>query len=182
MHESEPNKANSTDDGFYSTDYYTSNLLRYLTERRLSPTHSQQPFFAYLPFAAPHWPLQCSAADRDAYKGVFDDGPDALRLRRLAGLKRLGIIKDDVVPHDVASFGMKEWDEMDEGERAKTCRTMEVYAGMVQCIDRNVGRVMDYLETTGELDSELPHGMSNATSASKADGGAVRYLHPVYER
>ena len=39
-------------------------------------------------------------------------------------------------------------------ERAKTTRAMEVYAGMVQCIDRNVGRVLNYLEKTGELDSE----------------------------
>ena len=52
-------------------------------------------------------------------------------------------------------------------ERAKTTRAMEVYAGMVQCIDRNVGRVLNYLEKTGELDSESqPIHFDDAESAT----------------
>ena len=84
---------------------------------------------------------------------MYDDGPDALRTKRLANLKKLGIVAQDARPHDVMPFGLKEWKDMGVEERAKTCRAMEVYAGMVTCIDRNVGRVMKYLEKTGELDS-----------------------------
>ena len=152
---SEPNRQNSYKDGFYSTEYYTANLLRYLDDRQNILEQKEKPFFAYLPFAAPHWPLQCSAEDRETYRGMYDDGPDALRLQRLANLKKRGIVGEDVVPHDVVSFGMNEWKDMDTDERTKTCRAMEVYAGMVQCIDRNVGRVIDYLEKTGELDSRF---------------------------
>ena len=84
---------------------------------------------------------------------MYDDGPDALRMKRLNNLKKLGIVGRDVIPHDVVSFGVSEWKDMDPEERARTCRSMEVYAGMVQCIDRNVGRVLKYLEDNGELES-----------------------------
>ena len=151
---SEPNVSDSYQDGFYSTEYYTSNLLRYFTDHKADLSRKDQPFFAYLPFAAPHWPLQCSAEDRDAFRGFYDDGPDALRLKRLAALERLGIIPSGVIPHEVIGNGMKEWKDMDAGERKVASKAMEVYAGMVRCIDRNVGRVLDHLEATGELDSK----------------------------
>ena len=151
----EGNTANRYDAGFYSTEYYTSNLLRYLLDR--DGTSDDRPFFAYLPFAAPHWPLQCSPQDRADYTDIYNDGPDALRLKRLQRLKKLGIIGEHVVPHKVMNFGMKEWKDMGVEERAKNAKAMEVYAGMVQCIDRNVGRVLKYLEGTGELDSQLCH-------------------------
>ena len=56
---------NKTEDpgGFYSTNSYTSRLLDYLKERNSEP--GEKPFFAFLPFTAPHWPLQCTKAQRD---------------------------------------------------------------------------------------------------------------------
>jgi arylsulfatase A-like enzyme len=147
-----PNTTNEYDQGFYSTDYYTKNLLRYFTER--TEAERKQPFFAYLPFAAPHWPLQCSPADREKYIGVYDAGPEALRQSRLAALKARGLVANDVVPHDVVAPAIKEFDDMSPRERQLTCRAMEVYAGMVDCIDRNIGKVLAYLEESGELDGE----------------------------
>lgn len=63
-----------SDDGFYSSDYFATRLLEFLEQRE----DSSKPFFSYLPFSAPHWPLQCSKEDRDRYAGVYDDGPDAV--------------------------------------------------------------------------------------------------------
>ena len=82
-----------------------------------------------------------------------------MRERRLAKLKQLGIIKKDVVPHEVIGEGAKghhfpDWQEMSEFEREKSARAMECFAGMVDCIDQNVGKIKDYLEKIGELDSE----------------------------
>ena len=76
----------TVDDDFYSSDFYADTLLRYFRER----TDYEQPFFAYLPFQAPHWPLQAPAETIAKYRGRYDDGPDALREARLAALKRLG--------------------------------------------------------------------------------------------
>ncbi len=66
-------------DEFYSSDYYVTKLLEYMDERP-----KEGPFFAYLPFSAPHWPLQAPKESMELYRGKYSDGPDLLRLRRLS--------------------------------------------------------------------------------------------------
>lgn len=160
----EGNKSNEYDDGFFSTEYYADNLIRYLKDRKLTSTHDEnaetkgedetQPFFAFLPFSAPHWPLQCSKSDRDHYNGVYKDGPKVLRERRLAKLKEMGFFDQDVKAHDVVVDATPEWEGQSPEERGLSQRAMECYAGMVEGIDRNCGKVFDYLKSTGEYDSE----------------------------
>ncbi|OBR98381.1 arylsulfatase [Mycobacterium gordonae] len=137
---------------FYSSDYYTDTLLRYLGER--SPD-DERPFFAYLPFQAPHWPLQAPDESIATYRGRYDAGPDVLRGERLTALKRLGLCPPDVEAHPVVADGAPEWDDMSDDERARSARSMEVYAGMVDRMDWNIGRVIDYLSETGELDNTV---------------------------
>jgi arylsulfatase A-like enzyme len=146
-----PNLTNSTD-GFYTSDFYTDNLIRYLEDR--NPEERKKPFFAYLPFSAPHWPLQCSKEDRDKYTGFYDDGPEALRLKRLAKLEELGLIPKGVQPHDVIT-GKAGWNEMTAYERKCSARAMECFAGMVDNIDQNVGKIVNYLKQIGEFDSKF---------------------------
>ncbi|GFZ51561.1 Uncharacterized sulfatase [Saitozyma sp. JCM 24511] len=167
----QPNTSHAVD-GFYSSDTYADNLLEYLQDwkqearDKASSGTSDRPFFAYLPFSAPHWPLQCSKEDRDAYAGVYDDGPDALRLRRLERLKALGIYDDAVVPAEVIAAEATEWDEMSSEEKKLSARSMETYAGMVtrymarRRMDRAIGRVTSYLREIGELDSVFPKARS----------------------
>ena len=163
----EPNLTNSKD-GFYSTQFYTDNLLTYLRERKDSSVNKDKPFFAYLPFSAPHWPLQCFPEDRDKFVGMYDDGPDELRLRRIEGLKKQGLVKPDVVPHPVVA-AIKEWDDMTSGEKRMSARAQECFSGMVHCIDREVGKVVDYLKETGELDNTMVMFMSD----NGAEGAAI---------
>jgi arylsulfatase len=121
-----------------------------------SPENNKKPFFAYLPFLAPHWPLQCPDADRDRYEGVYDDGPEALRSRRLQRMKDLGIIGQDVTPHEVVAGPTNlEWESMTPRERKLSARAMQCYAGMVDCIDQNVGRVIQYLKQSGEFENTV---------------------------
>ena len=138
-------------DDFYSSDFYADTLLRYFRER----TDDDQPFFAYLPFQAPHWPLQAPEETIAKYRGRYDDGPDALRQERLAALKRLGLVPSDVVPHPVVPDGEAEWSELSADEKALSARSMEVYAAMVDRMDHNIGKVVDYLAETGELDNTV---------------------------
>ncbi|KAK2763692.1 hypothetical protein FQN54_009308 [Arachnomyces sp. PD_36] len=147
---------NTTHDkkGFFTSDFYTGNLINYLEER--TPENKEKPFFAYLPFSAPHWPLQCSKEDRDRYKGMYDDGPDALRLKRLEKMQELGLVPKDVKPHDVVVGPMNtEWNDMTDYERACSARSMECFAGMVDNIDQNVGKIVEYLKKTGEFDNTM---------------------------
>ena len=161
----EPNSSGDAK-GFYSTQFYTDKLLTYLSSRSEG---DDMPFFAYLPFSAPHWPLQCLAGDRDKYKGKYDDGPDALRLRRLENLKRLGLIARDVVPHPV-SAETTEWSEMTLEEKKLSSRAMECYAGMVDRIDQEVGKVVRFLEDRGELNNTLVLFMSDNGAEGAANG------------
>ncbi len=69
-------------EGFYSSDAFGDKLLQYLKERDQS-----RPFFAYLPFSAPHWPLQAPREIVEKYRGRYDAGPEALRQERLARLR-----------------------------------------------------------------------------------------------
>jgi arylsulfatase A-like enzyme len=158
------NKSNNYDEGFYSTEYYADNLIRYLRDRPGTDQSNagsgedpekDEPFFAFLPFSAPHWPLQCDKADRDNYKGVYDEGPGVLREKRWAKLKELGFFDKDVKPHDVVVDATPEWEKQNTEERELSARAMECYAGMVEGIDRNCGKVFDYLKSTGEYDSTL---------------------------
>lgn len=133
---------NRTEDpaGFYFSDAYTTKLLQYLDERM--PEERQKPFFSYLAFSAPHWPNQSPKAVREKYIPLYADGPLELRKRRLAALVKEGIIDPEVIPHEVVSPDV-EWEQMSEYEQQCSVRSMAAYAGMVEQMDSNIGRVVD---------------------------------------
>ncbi|KAM5341303.1 hypothetical protein ACJ41O_014334 [Fusarium nematophilum] len=147
-----PNKTEDPD-GFYSTDYYTNRLIEYLQDR--SEDDKSKPFFAFVPYTAPHCPLQ--------YKGMYDDGPYALRERRLKRLVELGIIKASAAPHQVETetMGVGERDDLTPEAKKLSSRAMEAYAGMVDSIDFNVGKVIDFLKKTGEYENTFVVFMSD---------------------
>jgi arylsulfatase A-like enzyme len=156
-------------DDFYSSDFYTDTLLRYFRERT---DEDDRPFFAYLPFQAPHWPLQAPAEFIANYRGRYDAGPDALRQDRLAALKRLGLCPPDVTAHPVVADGAPEWSDMSADEQALSARSMEIYAAMVDRMDWNIGRVIDCLSETDELDNTLVIFMSD----NGAEGAIVEAM------
>ncbi|KAI0198147.1 alkaline-phosphatase-like protein [Astrocystis sublimbata] len=136
---------------WYSSHGYGDKMLQYLKEWK--DGGDERPFFGYLPFTAPHWPLQAPQEYIQKYRGVYDEGPDALRQKRLQRLKDLGLVPQDVEPHPVVAEEVKEWSELSDVERANSCRAMECFAGMVEAIDVNVGKITKYLEEIGELDN-----------------------------
>jgi arylsulfatase len=136
-------------EGFYSSDSFTDHLLQFLQTR-----DQNRPFFAYLPFSAPHFPLQAPAELVETYGGRYDAGPAVLRDARLAALKKLGLIPVDVVPHPVVAETLP-WDDLPPEAQAFSARTMEVYAGMVERMDWNVGRVISWLKANDSFDNTL---------------------------
>lgn len=107
--------------------------------------------------------------------GKYDDGPDALTQKRLQRLKELGLV-DEAVEHasPVGKLG-KDWNEMSLEEKKISARKMEVFAAMVDQLDANVGRVIEHLESTGELDNTFVLFMSD----NGAEGAALEAL-PVW--
>ncbi|EXJ80886.1 arylsulfatase [Capronia epimyces CBS 606.96] len=146
---------------FYSSKTFTDRLLGFFQER--SPKQKDQPFFAFLPFTAPHWPLQAPRKTIEKYKGRYDTGPERLREQRLASLIDLGLVPKDVEPAPItgALHIDQEWEAKSPEERERSARNMEVYAAMVDEIDQNVARVVSYLESTDELDNTFILFMSD---------------------
>ncbi|CAK7200720.1 hypothetical protein SEUCBS139899_003419 [Sporothrix eucalyptigena] len=157
----------SLPEDWYSSNGYGDKLVEYLKElgelNANKTDHEKQPFFAYLPFSAPHWPLQAPKEHVDNYRGVYDKGPAVLRQERLARMVELGLMDKDTEAHPVVMDDGKteDWEAFSDVERAHSARAMEAYAGMVECIDANVGKVMSYLEETGQLDNTLVMFMSD---------------------
>lgn len=132
--------------GFYSTDYYAAQMMAYLAAPR-----GDRPFFAYLAFTAPHWPLQAPEALIRHYLPVYRDGPAALRERRLAGLEREGLLAPGARAHAFVPEAA-DWSKLDAATRMRESRRMATFAAMVDRLDTEVGRVLDALRRSGELD------------------------------
>ena len=136
--------------GFYSTDAFTDYAIQFLEERQ----SKDSPFFLYLAHNAPHFPLHALPEDIEKYRGKYAEGWDVIRERRHRRLQELGVIDETwrLSPRDPK---VEAWAELSRKERAFLEPMMEVYAAMVDRLDQNVGRLVDYLDERGELDNTL---------------------------
>lgn len=140
--------SDSLPEDFYSTDAYADKLISYLRDGR------DGPFFGYLAFTAPHDPLQIPDEWLDRYKGRYDGGYQAIREKRMARMKEMGLIPEALASNPGSGL-FPTWDELDEGEKREQARKMEIYAAMIERLDMQVGRVLDVLREQGEYDNTL---------------------------
>ena len=162
-------------DDFYTTNYFTDKTLEYL-----QASDPDSPWFAYLSFNSVHWPLMLPDDWLDRYAGRYDDGYDILREQRVGRASELGVVPaglslDSFVP--VA----EPWDQLSEGEQERYSRAQEIYAGLLEHTDMNVGRVIDYLEETGQLENTVVMLMSDH-GGSAAESGVTTGRTPSIEQ
>ena len=138
------------DKGFFYTDAISNQAAA--TIRQHAEQHPDQPFFQYVAYTAPHWPLHAHDEDIAKYKGRFDAGWDALREARLQRLVEAGILdrawaltERDPTQPAWTQAGHKEW----------LLRCMEVYAAQIDRMDQGIGRILDALEQTGQMENTL---------------------------
>lgn len=136
-------------ENFYSTDFYTDRILA-----NINGITDDKPFFAYIAYTAPHWPLQAPDAYVDRYRGVYDVGYEAILSQRIERMKAKGVIDDAVVPAPAPGV-WPEWNELSAEEKAKEARRMEIYAAMMANLDDNVGRLVAELKRTGQYDNTV---------------------------
>ncbi len=155
-------------DGFYSTDVFGDYAVEFLEQAR-QPSAEGRPWFLYLAFNAPHFPLHAPAETIAKYEPIYTQGWDKIRAARLARQKALGIVPKDLdLPSrgttpknkfnertDWADRPIPAWDSLPEDRRADLTRRMSVYAAMVDHLDRVVGRIVDLLKRTDQLDDTL---------------------------
>ncbi|MCF7848657.1 MAG: arylsulfatase, partial [Kiritimatiellales bacterium] len=132
---------------FYFTDAITDSAIDYINQ-----TPKGKPFFAYVAYNAAHWPLHAKSADIEKYKGRYAMGWDKLREQRFNSMMKLGVIPKNskLSPRDPE---VPAWE--DEEHKAWQQRRMEVYAAQIDCMDQNIGRLLETLKQRGQLDNTI---------------------------
>ncbi len=133
---------------FYSTDAYTRWALDFLDRYR----NEDKPFFLYLSYQAPHDPLQAHQEDISKYRGKYMNGYAPVRRKRYARQKEMGLI-DDSFPLSEATH--REWDSLTQEEKEDQDLRMAVYAAMIECMDRNIGEVLEKIRSMGEEENTI---------------------------
>ena len=134
---------------YYSSTFIVDKALEYIAADR----QGGKPFFAYLGFQANHVPVQAPREMIDKYRGRYDQGWTALREARRDRAVALGLIPPGVGMQTMASTA--DWNAFDEHEKRYEARRMEVYAGMAETMDQQIGRFIAHLKATGEYDNTV---------------------------
>jgi arylsulfatase/uncharacterized sulfatase len=134
---------------FYSSKNIVDKMIQYVDE-----ASRDQPFFGYLSFQALHMPVQVPREFVEKYDGVFDRGWDAMRRERLQRAIDLGLVPAGtrLAPD---AHGHRAWDSLSDKEKAYWSRVMQVNAGMMEAADFHLGRLLDHLDESGELQNTV---------------------------
>ena len=137
-------------DSFFYTDAISEQAAAFVLEH--TKTYPNQPFFQYVAYTAPHWPLHAHEDDIEKYKGRFDRGWDQLREERMTRMVEDGLIDSDWKLTD-RDTSQPCWDDAEE--KTWLLRCMEVYAAQVDRMDQGIGKIIQALEQTDQLDNTL---------------------------
>jgi len=149
---------------FYTTDAFTDYALQFLSEAERED--DEQPFFLYLAYTSPHWPMHAFPEDVAKYRGKYLNGWDVLRRERIGRMRRMGILKREwrLSDHD-----RLPWEILPEATREEMDYRMAIYAAMIDRMDQNIGRLVEALTRSGELDNTLLFFL--ADNGGCAEGG-----------
>lgn len=151
-------------EGFYMTDAITENAVRYL---RLAET-KDQPFFMYLAYTAPHWPLHALEEDIDLFKGKYLKGWDQLRSDRFERMLHMGIA-DKSWSASERNEDVSSWEELNKEQQQRMDILMSIYAAQIHRMDQGVGQVMQQLEAMGEAENTIVIFLSDNGGSSEYD-------------
>jgi arylsulfatase A-like enzyme len=168
--------------GYYTTTAFADHTIRCLKDH--AAQHAGQPFFAYIAFTAPHFPLHALPEDIARYRERYKKGWDALRAERFDRMKKSGIATGELSPlepdiiapsgneSDAALIGPGEirrarpWDSLTDAQRELQATKMAIHAAMVDRMDREIGRVIGELNAMGALENTVIFFLSdNGASA-----------------
>jgi arylsulfatase len=148
-------------EGSFSTDVYTEKMIGFIKNAQ-----RDKPFFAYLAYTAPHWPLQVPADYIDRYKGKYDMGYDSLRVIRFNRQKALGILPASATLRP-RNPDIRPWTSLSTEEKKIESRKMEIYAAMVENLDEHIGQLIQFLKDSKLLDNTVIVFMSDNGAAGE---------------
>jgi arylsulfatase len=154
------------EDGYHLTEDLADRAIGYLADlRAFSP---ERPFFLYFAPGACHAPHHVPASYRDRYRGRFDMGWDRWREEVFARQQASGLLPPGTRLSERPRW-VAAWDSLSDDERRLYARMMEVFAGFLEHTDAQVARVLEFIESLGELDNTIVLVMSD--NGASAEGG-----------
>ena len=164
---------------FYATNAITDHALDFLGGAR----KRKIPYFLYLAYNAPHFPLHAPKDVIDQYAAMYEQGWDRIREQRFERQREMRLVDSGweltprsvippnrvATPHGWANRQNPAWDSVDAARRKDLARRMGVFAAMVEIMDRNIGRVVDDLRQNGELDNTLVLFLSDNGACAEWD-------------
>ena len=138
-------------EGFYMTDAFSDNAAKFIGEHAESDDRDK-PFFLYVPYTAPHWPLHAWPEDITKYQGKYMGGWDALREERHARMIKMGLVEQSwrMTPRDPDA---PAWEDIEDKELEDL--KMAVYAAQIDRMDQGIGKILDKLREVGAEENTL---------------------------
>ena len=160
------------DSNYFMTDVITDNAVSWLKQYE----DEEKPFFLYLAYNAPHWPLHAPDKDIVKYKGKYDEGYQEIRNARYKRMLEMGVIDPANAP--LYKGDIDDWKNLPEAERKLEAKRMEIHAAMVDNLDQNIGRVVDQLKKQGEFDNTLILFLTDNGASHERDKRAFNNYTP----
>lgn len=136
--------------GFYMTDAITEDAVQVLENQR----NKEQPFFLYVAYTAPHWPLQALEPDIQRYKGHYKKGWDEMRRLRFARQKKLGIVNGSL-PLPPKAPDIAQWTNLTAETQLLMEEKMEVYAAQIDRMDQGIGKILAMLDNIKKTENTI---------------------------
>ncbi len=167
----QPLPAVNRDSGYYSTTAIADHAITYLKDH--AAKHAEQPFFAYVAFLSPHFPLQAPQEDVAKYLGKYDRGWEAMREERFARQQKMSLVTGPLSPFErevgppyffadaYEKLGPGEvnkplpWGELTNEQKVFQATKMAIHAAMVDRMDREIGRVVEQIKAMQALDNTV---------------------------
>ena len=134
---------------FYSSEYFIDKTIEYIG----SNLDDGKPFFSYVAFQAVHIPVQAPREYTEKYLGQYDIGWNQLRQERYQGAVKSGVVGDGVELAEMPTT--LDWGSLSDDEKRYRSKAMAVYAGMIDAMDVQIGRLIDYLKLTDQFDNTI---------------------------
>lgn len=156
---------------FYLADAITEHSVEYVKEA----SAANKPFFLYVAYESPHWPIQARPEDIAKYKGKYKAGWDELRSQRFKRQVEQGLFEKSTPLGDVINKG-PAWRKLPANKQEYLAATMEVHAAMVDRVDQGIGKIVESLRAANQLDNTLIVFLSDNGASPEIPGG------PGYDR
>ena len=155
------------EEGFYYTDAISDNACRFIEDHRTQ--HTEDPFFLYVAYTTPHWPLHAKPEDIARYRGKYRSGWDAMRIEKFNRMRAMDLLDENwsLSPRDPE---VPAWESLSPEKQDEFDLRMAIYSAQIDCMDQGIGRIVRTLEAGGILDDTLMIFLSD-------NGGCHEEIH-----